>query len=184
MALTTLRKQLGDDGLLTDRETLQFNPDQPVWVDAVEFKSQIQNPKSQTSDLQSAIELYRGPLLPGLYDDWVLPLRDEAHELYLEALLRLVQHWREQSEYARAIEAAQKVLATDRANERAYQHLMFCYEASGDRSAALKQFEACQRVLREELAAEPSLNRSGNSVSSQCSERSSKREPQQLLKHR
>lgn len=37
-ALNSLRKQLGDDVLLTDRETVQLNPDFPLWVDAREFQ--------------------------------------------------------------------------------------------------------------------------------------------------
>jgi DNA-binding SARP family transcriptional activator len=60
--------------------------------------------------------------------------------LYVDTLLRLTQRMRSQGEYARAIEFAQKVLASDAANERAHQHLMFCYLASGKRDAALRQF--------------------------------------------
>src|SRR5438477_7731734 len=33
---------------------------------------------------------------------------------------------------------------------------MFCYSVLGDRTAALKQYDACKRALREELAVEPS----------------------------
>jgi non-specific serine/threonine protein kinase len=75
--------------------------------------------------------------------------------MYLETLLRLTQTMRTYSEYERAIEFAQKVLAADPANERAHQHLMFCYLASGDRSAALRQYEVCARLLDQELAVEP-----------------------------
>ena len=55
-----------------------------------------------------------------------------------------------------AIEWAQKILAADPANERAHQHLMFCYVATGNRQAALEQYGKCKRALHEELAAEPS----------------------------
>jgi tetratricopeptide (TPR) repeat protein len=90
------------------------------------------------------------------YDDWVLVDRERYRDFYLDTLLRLTQEMRSRREYERAIEFAHRALASDAANERAYQHLMFCYVALGDRSAALRQYGACQRALREELAVEPS----------------------------
>src|SRR5574341_445069 len=39
-ALAALRKELGDEILITDRETVQLNPDPPLWVDALEFQAQ------------------------------------------------------------------------------------------------------------------------------------------------
>jgi DNA-binding SARP family transcriptional activator len=61
-ALATLRKPLGDNVILADRETVQLNPDLPLWVDAREF--------------QTDIDLYRGDLLVDFYDEWILPERE------------------------------------------------------------------------------------------------------------
>jgi tetratricopeptide (TPR) repeat protein len=71
-------------------------------------------------------------------------------------LLQLAQHARSESKYARAIELARQVLSADPANEKAHQHLMFCYAATGNRAAALKQYDDCKRVLQDELGVEPS----------------------------
>jgi predicted ATPase/DNA-binding SARP family transcriptional activator len=149
-ALKNLRQQLGTHLLLADRETIQINPASPLWVDAREFEEQM------SSAPESAIALYSGELLADLYDDWIFPERERYRELYLNALLELTQAARAASEYGRAIEYAHKVLAADPANERAHQHLMFCDLALGDRSAALKQYDACARALQTELAVEPS----------------------------
>jgi len=149
-ALTTLRSKLGDDLFLADRETVQLNPDYPLWVDAREFE------QSAISDLPSALDLYQGDLLTDFYDDWILVERERLRQLYLDALLRLAQEMRSQSQYARAIEFARKVLATEPTNEAAYQHLMFCYAATGDRIGALKQYDECEKKLRDELGVEPS----------------------------
>lgn len=150
-SLAALRGHLGDDLLLSDRETVQLNPDLYLWVDAREFKSL----QSEIGHLEAAVALYRGDLLADYYDDWIPTEREHFRGLYLDALLRLTQEMRARSEYDRAIEYARMVLASDPANERAHQHLMFCYLAVGDRSAALKQYEECQRILRDELAVEP-----------------------------
>ncbi len=159
-ALKVLRKRLGDNLLLADRETVQLNPEYPLWVDARELAdttSRIaKGEPSVIGHLQSAIDLYRGDLLAGLYDEWILPERERLRDLYLDTLLRLAHDARMRGECAQTIELAKRVLALDAANERAHQHLMFCYHASGDRAAALKQYEACVRALRDELGVTPS----------------------------
>jgi non-specific serine/threonine protein kinase len=75
---------------------------------------------------------------------------------YLRVLLRLAQHWRTHGDYARTIQMAQQILALEPAEEEAHQHLIFCYAAIGNRSAARQQYEAYVRALREELDVEPS----------------------------
>ncbi len=156
-ALNILRKQLGDRLLLADRETIQLNPAFPLWVDTLEFQKDVERLGELSPEGAShGFDLYPGDLLADFYDDWILPEREHYRQQYLGALLQVTQRLRSQSEYDRAIEFAQAVLAQDPANERAHQQLMFCYLASGDRTAALEQFEACRRALQEELAVEPS----------------------------
>ena len=141
-ALAAIRKELGEDALLADREAVQLNPEFPLRVDAREF--------------QFAPDLYQGDLLTDFYDDWILPEREHLRKLYLDTLLQLAQQHREKSEYMRAIEFARQVLATDPANEKAYQHIIFCLAATGDRAQALKQYSECVRVLHAELNVAPS----------------------------
>jgi predicted ATPase/DNA-binding SARP family transcriptional activator len=162
-ALTLLRQPLGADIILADRQTVQLNPDYPLWVDAGAFRQLAVNPQQfviderlvTDSQLLSVLDLYQGDLLVEFYDDWILPLREQYRAIYLETLLNLTQEMRTRSEYTQAIGFAQKVLSVDASNERAHQHLMFCYLASGNRNAALKQYEACARLLDQELAVEP-----------------------------
>ncbi len=149
-ALLILRKALAAEILLTDSEIAQLNPRYPLWVDACAFEQKIRtNPRS-------AIELYQGDLLCDFYDDWIAPLRERHRQLYHDTLLALAQQARAQSQYARAIELVQQVLASEPANERAYQQNVFCYAAMGNRTAALQEYEKCKRALQEELGVEPS----------------------------
>ncbi|MBI5651810.1 MAG: tetratricopeptide repeat protein [Chloroflexi bacterium] len=149
-ALATIRKALGDEIVIADRESVQLNPDAPIWVDARE----ISDFRFSIADLP--IENYAGDLLPDFYDDWIHPERERLRAIFLDALLQIAQHHRAKSEYARAMEVAQKILAHDPANEKAYQHLIVCLAATGDRIGALKQFDACAKKLRDELGVEPS----------------------------
>jgi predicted ATPase/DNA-binding SARP family transcriptional activator len=158
VALTALRKQLGEECVLTDRETVQINPSYPLRTDVIEFREQATRFLAQNPPDPAAvnINIYQGDLLSEFYEDWILPERSALSTLYLDMLLRLTQYLRSQSEYERVIELSKRVLQHDPANEPAYQHLMFCYMALGDRHAALKQYEECQRSLQEELGVEPS----------------------------
>lgn len=156
-ALTFLRKSFTDNIILADTENVQLNPAVSVWVDVFEFEQQVYlfladpSPDPQSID----IGLYRADLLSDFYDDWLLPLREHYRSLYLEVQLRIVERLRALSEYKSAIEHAQEILSMDPANERAHQHLMFCYITLGDRCQALQQYEACHRALQEELSVEP-----------------------------
>ncbi len=157
VTLNSLRSEISPDLVLADRETLQLNPDFPIWTDAREFSGDW---RLETGDsiarLQSLVSLYRGDLLPELYDEWLIPERERLREAFLEIALRGVEMARGASDYANGIEIAQHILRTDRAHETAHQHLIFCFAATGNRAAALKQFEECELALREELGVEPS----------------------------
>lgn len=157
-ALSTLRRMLGQDLLIADRESVQLNPDVPIWVDALAFREQATDFLHAPSPDPGAVsvELYADDLLVDFYDDWVLAQREFLRELYLKILLELAQQMRSQSEYERAIEFAERILACDRANERAYQHLMFCHVALGNRAVALREYQACREALEDELAVKPS----------------------------
>lgn len=156
-ALALLRKNLGADILIADADVLQLNPTLSLWVDVREFKGELEGMKdSFVLSRPLFLTLYRGELLTDFYDDWIFPLREHYREMYVNALLALIETRRAQSDYAGALEAAQRLLATDPANERAHQHAMFCYNALGQRQAALEQYDKCVRALREELAVEPS----------------------------
>jgi non-specific serine/threonine protein kinase len=156
-ALATLRKELGFELFVADRETVQINPDITIWVDALELQKNANTAsKGEIRNLQDTIALYRGDLLADFYDNWVLRERETYQAVYLDLLLRMTQLMRSRSDYFGAISYAEMILENDSVNERAYQHLIFCHLANGDRDAALRQYEKCRRVLNEELAVEPS----------------------------
>ena len=156
-ALATLRKRIGHESLLTDRETVQLNPQQALWVDALAFRAQAKELlATNDSTLVVNTDIYQGPLLAGFDDEWIPPERERLRAQYLDVLLHLTQRFRTQGEYPRAIETARRVLAADVANERAQQQIMSCYLTVGDREGALKQYAECRRALRAELAVEPS----------------------------
>jgi predicted ATPase/DNA-binding SARP family transcriptional activator len=155
-ALATIRQQVSPDLLLTDRDHVQLNSALPLWVDLHQLLDLENEHEQAGSDLlQANLALWQGELLADMYDEWIAGEREHYRARLLRLFLQITHTMRARSEYARAIAVAQRVLAFDPANEHAHQHLMFCYVASGDRPAALRQYELCARALLEDLDAPP-----------------------------
>ncbi|MGB8646201.1 MAG: BTAD domain-containing putative transcriptional regulator, partial [Anaerolineae bacterium] len=148
--LSQIREYVGAESILADRNVVQLNPAFPIWVDAREMERQAKLAP------ETAPSLYRGELLAGFDDAWVLPFREHYRRIYINTLLKWAQALRSKSEYKRAIEIANQILATDPANERGFQHLMFCYMAIGNRPAAVETYDRCVQTLAETLDVEPS----------------------------
>ena len=161
-ALSAIRKELGEEFVLTDRETIQLNPALPVWVDVREIEKEAKASLSSDHSISSGIDihLYRGDLLHDFYDDWVLEEREHYRTLFINTLLQLAQSLKTNGEYGRAIEISTKIISIDPVSERAYQQLIFCYGALGDRTAALRAYEECAAQLHEKLGVSPSADTS------------------------
>ncbi len=151
-ALATVRQQVSPDLLHTDRDHVQLNAAFPIWTDLHQLLGLENEFDPANSDfLQASLTLWQGELLAGFYDEWITNAREHYWTRSLNLFLQITQNLRAASAYEQAIEVAQRILMLDPANEHAHQHLMFCYVASGDRPAALRQYEICERALQDDL---------------------------------
>src|SRR5262249_27941933 len=123
---------------------------------ALRDAAQRSDPREQTQSLRRAIALYRGELLPGYYEDWIIAERERLAEAYRGALGQLATLLENAGGLSRSIEIARRALALDPLWEEAHCTLMRLYAAAGRRSDALRQYHELERVLREELEAAPS----------------------------
>src|SRR5262249_6955184 len=114
------------------------------------------NVSAHRTALEQAIQLYSDDLLPGCYDDWLLPERERLRQCFMNALERLVALLERQRASPAAIQMAQRLLRHAPLHEVAYQHLMRLHTLSGDRASALRVYQTCVTVLRRELDTEPS----------------------------
>src|SRR5262249_46330754 len=87
------------DPLIADTATLSLAPG-AVTVDVAEFRAALRSaasapapasgyPAERIRSLAAAVAVYRGELLPGFYEPWVLPEREHLAATYLEALQQL-----------------------------------------------------------------------------------------------
>ena len=87
-------------------QTVQWRPDGPFSLDVDCFRAAVKQADS-AEELQAAVALYTGELLPECYDDWIAPERERLAEAYRNALQRLVDLLEQQGAYRTAIGQAQ-----------------------------------------------------------------------------
>ena len=165
-----LRQSLPDAGqfLAASKQNLQWLPAQPEYtflLDIQEFEQACAQAKQaeqrhDTVELRQALEqvlhLYRGDLLPGCYEEWIIPERDRLRQMFLQAAERLSTLLEEERAYPAAITAAQALLRQDPLHEATYRQLMRLHALRGDRAAALRVYHTCAKILERELGTEPS----------------------------
>ncbi len=136
------------------------------WLDTAEFEQVFdlvnhKRAREITADdfeaMQSAVDLYRGDLLEGWYQDWCIFERERFQMMNLMLLDKLVQYCEIHREYDAGLSYGWQILRHDHAYERAHRQLMRLYAMSGDRTQAIHQYQRCVIALRDELGVEPSV---------------------------
>jgi DNA-binding SARP family transcriptional activator len=177
-ALSYLRRALDDRSvnpsfLDITPQTLQFDPASDHWLDAVAFTraldacakhghASLESCEECLERLEKAAALYQGPFLEGFsipdssaFEGWALLHRERLHRLAGETLGRLAAAYAARGEYERGLAHAWRQVELDPWREGAQRGLMRLLALSGQRGAALAQYEECRRLLAEELGVEP-----------------------------
>jgi predicted ATPase/DNA-binding SARP family transcriptional activator len=163
--LRRLREALGEQNgapsvLRVSRQSLQWEAAADVWVDATVFARNVAG--ASLSELERAVDLYRGELLPGFglpgcdaFDEWLLLTRERFANQALTALETLTRRYLATDRYAEAAVSARRALALNPLQEASQRLLMHALAASGDRAAALTTYERYRQVLHAELGVAP-----------------------------
>jgi ABC-type oligopeptide transport system substrate-binding subunit/DNA-binding SARP family transcriptional activator len=170
-ALHRLRNALDPDVLDSDRLSAGLDPDAPFQVDALDLAAsvaqadrcrQAKDPATAASHLERAAALYQGDFLSNFdlpdcleFEEWVARRRAQIREQILEALDTLVTHWTRHGAYERALRYAQRLLALEPLWENSHRRMMTLLALTGQRSAAMLQYERCRHLLATELGLEP-----------------------------
>lgn len=149
-----------------DNEWIRLNGDTGINLDVALFEqafvpsrglSGYQLDEQRAQMLKQAIQLYKGDLLEGWYQNWCLYERERLQRMYLLMLDKLMRYCEAQGEYEAGQEYGLRILGYDEARERTHRCLMRLYYLAGDRTEALRQYKRCSDVLLEELDVKPAL---------------------------
>jgi DNA-binding SARP family transcriptional activator len=160
------RSHNGDDSIFNVApDWVSFNPDSDIWVDVAVFEQAFAVAREvtgknlsaeQAHTLDDAINLYQGDLLEGWYQDWCLCERERLQTNYLMMLDKMMSYCEAHEKYETGLGYGLRVLRYDRARESTHRRLMRLHYLSGNRTAALRQYEHCVAALNEELGVKPS----------------------------
>src|SRR5688572_17488002 len=142
------------DFLLIDEINLGFNLQAPYWLDTAALE-QASAGECQLPALMEAVELYRGELLPGVYDEWVGPERERLHAAFDQRAQRLVECLIEAKRWPETQTWAEFWVARTPTAEVAYRGLMQASAARHNLAGVAAAYERCRAALQAELAVEP-----------------------------
>ncbi len=171
--LSLLKKALDGEWLLIDRQEIGADPAAGFSLDVARFRRLVQADKSHghpaeeicpkcLAELEEAVALYRGDLMEGFtlrdsvaFDDWQFFEAETLRQELAAALERLVRGHMAHGSPQAALSHARRRLALDPLHEPAHRQLMALYAQIGQRSAALRQYRECARILDEEMGLAP-----------------------------
>jgi predicted ATPase/DNA-binding SARP family transcriptional activator len=172
--LSVLNKILGRKRLVAKREMVSLNPQAGFWLDVNHFHKLLEQCKTHghpptavcaacLTPLTEAVALYHDGFMAGFslpdsanFDDWQYFQTEQLRSELSHTLERLIHCHYERAEFEVALAYAQQWLGLDGLNEIAHRRLMQLYAHTGQRAAALRQYQLCVGILREELGVTPS----------------------------
>jgi predicted ATPase/DNA-binding SARP family transcriptional activator len=167
--LSNLRDLVGPWLVITP-QTVAFNQDIPCFLDVEIFREKARRGldreggfvHSSLACLHDAVSLYRGDFLAGFYvrdapelEQWVAAEREQLWHLATQAFSLLATAYARQENYTAALEVTGRLLQIAPWLEAAHRQMMWLLARSGQRAAALAQYETCRRALALELDVEP-----------------------------
>lgn len=150
--------------LQVEHDWVQLNLRRELWLDVAILEQAFTTTQGMPGDqldrssaqiLKDAVELYKGELLDGWYQDWCLFERERLQNIYLSMLDKLMTYSEEHRDYETGFGYGSTILRYDRARERTHRQLMHLQCMAGDRTGALRQYERCVTALHEELGVKP-----------------------------
>ncbi|MCX6049738.1 MAG: BTAD domain-containing putative transcriptional regulator [Chloroflexi bacterium] len=161
--LPELRRLVGQH-LVIERQTVVFQSASSHWLDVAILRERL-TPGRSPLDLvaqQAAVDLYQGEFLEGFYvrdapafEAWVLAQREQLHTLVVNALTLLVNEYAKRGDDPAALAANRRLLELEPWSESTHRRQMLLLGKTGQRAAALAQYETCQRILAAEFGVAP-----------------------------
>jgi DNA-binding SARP family transcriptional activator len=148
----------------TNSGEVGFNWSSGHWLDTEWFEQRIyprlRKPIADLSDddlreIEGVLDLYRGDLLEGMYEDWALRERERFRSLHLNCLTRLMEGYAARKDFEHSIALAQEILRRDPVREEIHRALMRLYVHNGQRTLAMRQYAQCRDILDHELGVPP-----------------------------
>jgi WD40 repeat protein/DNA-binding SARP family transcriptional activator len=145
-------QRTGPGYLVSDELAVAFDAGADYWLDA----DVLVAGGDAVHALQDSLDVYRGELLPGFYDDWVSPERERLAAVFQRKMQRLLDRLTDDRRWTDVLEWANRWVAVGHAPEPAYRALMHAHSELGNRSGVAMAYQHCRTALFHDLGVEPS----------------------------
>lgn len=176
-ALANLRKLMGDRDsdapyLIVSRNDVQFNSESDHRIDALTFSEHVTAAEKHAHEdgpcdacgerLRQAVKIYQGDFLDAFslpdskgFEEWALLNREGFRRRMANSLRKIISLCEQQGATRQARQYARRLVKLEPWNEENHRVLIRMLAVSGRRSEALKQYQACRRVLAGEFGVQP-----------------------------
>jgi predicted ATPase/DNA-binding SARP family transcriptional activator len=160
--LWELNQMLGKGWIILDRDHLAIQSSSEIWLDTVAFEQLSHTDLTDITAMTEAVTLYRGDFLEGFsiidtapFEDWQFQQAEYFRRKFAGVLEKLVNTHSLQGEHSQALPYARRWLALDPLNETAHCAIMRLLAEMGDRTGAIRQYETCVHIVKNELGVPP-----------------------------
>ena len=164
--LFQLRRALpeADAYVKLEGQHLQWRTDSPFELDVARFEAAAARAEqaaagvdgeAQRTHLEEAVGLYRGDLLPEMYEPWLEDVRLHLRERFGRLLERLADLLERQRDVRAAVQHAQRLVQHDPFAETSHRRLMQLHVRCGERAKALHVYHSHAAQLRREMGLAP-----------------------------
>ena len=158
--LMNLRRALNDEAglIVSEGEAVRLDLSR-IDIDVAEFEALAVGDEAML--MERGADLYGGDLLHGFsiraeaFEAWLDDERQRLRGSAVDALLRLSALHEAAGDGDAAVTAAKRAVEIDPLREDAHRALMRLHDHDGRRAEALRQYAACEQVLRRQLDVEP-----------------------------
>lgn len=151
-----------------NRQSVAITENSPIWLDTAAFTNALETAEQQwpgepaVEQLEAALNHYRGDFLEGVFvresrglEEWIAITAEQFQRMAAVARQKLATYYLHHRHYAKGIHHANGLLQLDALKESNHRLLMLLLARSGERNAALRQYQNCATLLMEELGVEP-----------------------------
>ena len=137
--LALVKKDAQKNTIYIDRDLVQIDVDQ-----LAEYAN-----THTIEQRRKVLDLYQGDLLEDFrmnedaFQEWLNIERIQFRDLFRETLIDLLEHYQTAQSFEDAIYVAHRMIALESTDEKAHRALMSIYQAQGNKTEALKQYQTC-----------------------------------------
>ncbi len=143
---------------------VRFSPACECWIDVAVFEQALDEllviaperlSESDVERLETAIGLYTGDVLAGIFDDWALAEREHLRARHITAQMHVLAAHRAHGDLQRSLAHGRRVVAAEPLREEVHRQLIGLYRDAGQPADAWRQYDACRTILHDELGIVP-----------------------------